>query len=186
MLFDTFARGADTRNLDDEGVLGRVVVLDTAVGALIAGAAVILAAIVGVGGAYLTRRAFPREVVLEVAQARFESRLEAYGALLPLLDFGPEWEPISLNEEARRARIVAIRAWFYDGKHGGGLLLGGEAHRAYVDLLGALRTSGVGETEVRERASLLRTHLKTDLHIRQPTERDIPLSPSHEHTEWKN
>lgn len=162
-----------------------MVILDTVESAVIAAIAVIVAAIVGAGSAYVTRRVFPREAVLQVAEARFAARLRAYTVLLPLLDFGPEWAPTPLTTQEREARLEEIRSWYYDETYGGGLLLGGDAHAAWVALQHELRKPTPHAKEIRRSASRLRTELRIDLHIRHPGERDKPLPSSEEHSRWR-
>lgn len=91
-----------------------------------------------------------------------------------------------MTEKERHERIAAIRAWFYSGEHGGGLLLGGGAHKAYLDLVTVLQHPEPPAKDVQKRGSSLRTELKLDLHVRQPTERTLPLPPSHESSQWRD
>jgi len=96
----------------------------------------------------------------------FETRLLAYGALLPLTRPKPDGQTQTSPD--------ALTDWYYAS--GNGLLLSGDALRAFLDARKTLRDPSATTDSVKETMSALRTELKIDLGTRHPDERRVELA----------
>jgi hypothetical protein len=144
---------------------------DLAIALISAGSALIGSCV----GAYATvkaRRPFRQELALSRSGVLLEHQLKAFADLLPLTDYGPGDLPMSDRQE--RARQMT--AWYY--KHANGLLLSGTSMGQFRAARKKLENPQAKGDEVRKALSLLRTDLKTELGVREPSERDIPDAPS--------
>jgi hypothetical protein len=119
--------------------------------------------------------------VVEPNGAQFDARLKAYRELLPLTNTRTPADPTPLNSTERRQRANELTQWFYTG---GGLLLSGDAHRAFIAARDRLEDERATDGDVRTELSALRTELKIDLGIRDPDERDVPMAPSQAQRAW--
>jgi hypothetical protein len=118
--------------------------------------------------------AFRQEAVLARAPELFQRRLEAYGDLLPLTDYGRETDPKELTLNQRRDLEEELRAWFY--KNGAGLLLSGRAFEQFQKARTMLVAKDADRFVIHKELSKLRTDLKIDLGVRQPQEREVALA----------
>jgi hypothetical protein len=116
---------------------------------------------------------FRQEAVLARAPQLFEKRFDAYSRLLPLTDYGPADKPKDLDSRARNTLEEQLANWFYD--QGSGLLLSGRALVQFQSVRATLKES-TDPKEIRDAFSSLRTHLKIDLGVRQPQERDVAMA----------
>jgi hypothetical protein len=106
-----------------------------------------------------------------------EARLAKYQGLLPLTKTDLEGG----NARARRKRASAMTEWFYAG---GGILLSGDAHQAFVAARKSLEDEDATEDRVSKAMTALRTELKIDVLARDADERDVPMAPSQARREW--
>jgi hypothetical protein len=113
---------------------------------------------------------------------QFDARLEAYRELLPLTNPRAQGDARPLNSTQRGQRANELTQWFYTG---GGLLLSGDAHRAFIAARDRLEDQRATDDDVRNTLSALRTELKIDLGIRDPDERDVPMAPSQAQRAWE-
>jgi hypothetical protein len=123
------------------------------------------------------RRPFPQELALSRAGVLLDRQLSAFAELLLLTEYGPGAMPLS----ERKERAGKMTDWYY--KEGAGLLLTGTSMEQFVAARAALESEAPDE-EVRTALSLLRTDLKIELGVRQPSERDVPWARS-EQARWK-
>jgi hypothetical protein len=127
-----------------------------------------------------------REDVIESSAAEpdpalFEARLKAYQMLLPLTDVGSPGKATTWTSQEREERAREFTAWFY---FTGGLLLSGDAHRAFYAARERLQDKCATDEELRQALSALRTELKIDLGVRHPDERHVPMAPAHNQRAW--
>jgi hypothetical protein len=118
-----------------------------------------------------------REVVgaIEGVDDLVSARLNAYQALLPLTSHRSSRRRTTLTPKERRERAEELTAWFYSG---GGLLLSGDAHAAFLAARNRLEDDQPTEQELRDALSALRTELKIDVGVRHPDERNVPMAAS--------
>lgn len=124
---------------------------------------------------------FRQDAVLTRASSLFGKRFEAYARLLPLTDYGRKEDPADLDPTARRELADRLAKWFY--VEGAGLLLSGRALVQYLRVRTKLRETDSTPTELWKEFSQLRTDLKIDLGVRQPSERDVAM-PWPEEERW--
>lgn len=144
---------------------------DVAIALVSAGSALVGSCV----GAYATIKARPpfrQELAVSRAHVLLQLQLAAFAELLPLTAYGLEGMPL----EARQEQARKMTAWYYEGANG--LLLSGTSMGQFVAARAALENPQAKHEEIREALSLLRTDLKTELGIREPAERDIPLALS--------
>lgn len=110
---------------------------------------------------------FRQSAALNRTSELFKARLQAYGDLLPTLDYGR----MVAEGVPPGATADAMRAWFY--KSGNGLLLSGRSLDQYKRTERALREADCAYPDLEKALSWLRTDLKIDLGVRQPAERDV-------------
>jgi hypothetical protein len=115
--------------------------------------------------------AFRQGAILARAPELFQRRLEAYGDLLPLTDYGKENNPKELTLDQRKDLENRLRAWFY--KKGAGLLLSGRAFEQFQRARTTLVMRDADPSAIQKELSKLRTDLKIDLGVRQPQEREV-------------
>lgn len=111
---------------------------------------------------------FRQDATLARAAQVFEKRFDAYAALLPLTQ-----EP----KAGERAELAAkLTEWFY--ADGAGLLLSGRAFEQFQNVRQALAAPDVeaSAADLGDKLSRLRTDLKIDLGVRQPSERDVAMA----------
>lgn len=118
-----------------------------------------------------TPSSFRQEGVLARSASLFEKRFEAYSRLLPLTEYGSEVRPKVLDLQARRRLANDLRLWFYS--EGAGLLLSGRALTQFQNVRRILKEVSVEPARVRDELSQLRTDIKIDLGVRQPSERNV-------------
>jgi hypothetical protein len=118
---------------------------------------------------------------VEPGPALVEARLSAYQTLLGLTNAGSPGKATTLKAKQRRTRAKELTAWFYGG---GGLVLSGDAHRAFYAARSRLEDEHATDEQVRTALSSLRTELKIDLGVRHPDERDVPMAPSQDQRAW--
>lgn len=114
---------------------------------------------------------FRRNGALARVPSLFEKRFEAYASLLPLTKYGAEDRPKVLNRARRRKLTDDLTAWFYH--EGRGLLLSGRALTQFNRVRETLGEVCVEPGRVRDEFSQLRTDIKIDLGVRQPSERNV-------------
>jgi hypothetical protein len=114
--------------------------------------------------------------------ALVKARLDAYRTLLQLTNAGSLGKATTLKSRERRKRARELTAWFYAGD---GLLLSGDAHRAFYAARAVLEDEHTSDEQVRTALSALRTELKIDLGVRHPYERDVPMAPSFAQRAWE-
>jgi hypothetical protein len=136
------------------------------------------AALIGAGlGGYATlkaRRPFREELALNQAAVLTERKLLAFGRLLPVTEYGSEEEPKHLRLSERRDLAKKMTEWYYE--EGSGLMLSGRSVKQFVAARGALESADATPSEIRVALSLLRTDLKIDLGVREPSERLAPMA----------
>jgi len=114
---------------------------------------------------------FRQGAALARAPELFQRRLEVYGDLLPLTDYGRENNPKELTLDQRGDLENSLRAWFY--KKGAGLLLSGRAFEQSQRARATLVMTDADPSAIQKELSKLRTDLKIDLGVRQPQERQV-------------
>jgi hypothetical protein len=117
----------------------------------------------------------------EQRAALITARLDAYQRLLQLSNVGPPGKAMKLTSRERRKRARALTAWFYEG---GGLLLSGDAHRAFYAARARLEDEHATGDGVRAVLSALRTELRIDVGVRHPDERHVPMAQSEDQRAW--
>jgi hypothetical protein len=115
--------------------------------------------------------AFRQGAVLARAPELFQRRLEVYGDLMPLTDYGKENNPKEFTLDQREDLESRLRAWFYE--KGAGLLLSGRAFAQFQRARTALVKREADPSAIQKELSKLRTDLKIDLGVRQPQEREV-------------
>jgi hypothetical protein len=154
---------------------------DLAIALVSAGAAVFGAGI-GAYGTVKARRPFPQELALARAGLLLERQLLAFGSLLPLTEYGSEDKPKDLPLDERRELAKRMTDWYYH--EGSGLLLSGRSIGQFVAARKALEDPNATPKEIRDALSLLRTDLKIELGVREPSERLVQMANS-EQEQWK-
>ena len=95
----------------------------------------------------------------------FAARLDAYRSLLTLT---------RVESGVGYADASALTDWYYTGANG--LVLSGDALRAFLDVRDHLASGDATEKSVYARMSALRTQLKIDLEVRHPDEEAVGLA----------
>jgi hypothetical protein len=105
---------------------------------------------------------------IEGVSGLYSARLNAYQALLPLTfhrsrgkrtPLTGKQTKATLTPKERQKRVDDLTAWFYSG---GGLLLSGDAHNAFLAARSQLENEQPTEQELTDALSALRTELKID------------------------
>jgi hypothetical protein len=107
------------------------------------------------------------------AESLLNARLDAYEALIPLTDYGPEDQPLAMSLEDRGTRATEMMVWFYER---GGLLMSSDALVAFRLAHQRLTASDADDHARRKAFSALRTELKIELGVGSADERDIEMA----------
>jgi hypothetical protein len=123
----------------------------------------------GLGGFVTYRVAGPawERAKLSAVGPLTQARLPRYQDLWELTNVGSKPEPKDLTAEERLELTERIRAWYYD--HGAGLLLSDDARRQWEAVQGKLSDEASPAPDIWRAMSCLRTRLKQDLHVHDPT-----------------
>jgi hypothetical protein len=127
---------------------------------------------------------YRKQAALKRAESLTGSRLKAYRLVVSeMKPFGDElhWppEPQKIPFAERRKLAAWLQTWYFEED---GWLMSGDAFNAYGFVRATLLEKGAKPQAVYDSLSMLRTELKVDLGVREPSERSIPFATSRERT----
>jgi hypothetical protein len=115
-----------------------------------------------------------RQVELEFKKSVMPVRLDALRKLWSHMEILSPTSSTPLSHEIRGEIDAQLRTWYYD--NGGGVFLGLEAARGFLDARAALMEAGKSDQEIRDAFSLLRAQIKVDVGVYSPEESKVPIA----------
>jgi hypothetical protein len=141
----------------------------------------LLGACLGAGAIVLTSLSYHKQAALLRTAALTEPRVVAYGQIVrEFRAYGDESSPpnpVDVPFAERQQLAARMQAWYYEQ---GGWLMDGNTFNSYRGARTTLLDEDARKDSVFDALSALRTEMKIELGVREPSERDVPYAASEE------
>jgi hypothetical protein len=141
----------------------------------------LLGAALGAGAIWFTSISYRKQATLLRTAALIEPRIAAYSLMVKecraYADESSPPNPVDVPFAERQQLAARMQAWYYEH---GGWLMDGNTFNSYLAARTTLLDKDARADPVFKALSMLRTDMKIELGVREPSEREAPLARSEE------